>query len=417
VKEDIHHQELPNGLVLLGETMPGVQSVAMTVAVPAGASHDPPGAEGAAAVAGEWLFRGAGERDTRALNDALDALGCRHDEDADSAHLKLSAAQLGRNFADVLAIYADVLRRPRLEKETFEPCRELTEQDLASLEDEPGRRCHILLRERFYPFPLGRCRLGTPASLQAMTADALRQHLHRTIGPAGTILAVAGNVQWDALREQVQRLLGDWPAQQAANVATSPPLRGTMHVKKDSAQAHIALAHEAVPLASEDYYACRLAQMVLSGGMGARLFVEVREKRGLVYHVSCRYDGLKDHAGLFTYAGTTPAHAAETLRVTVGELRRLVEGIEDDEMARAKTKLKSALILQSESTTARAAHLAADWHHLGRVRPLDEIAAAVDATTKEAVLDYCRRHPAAGFTVLSIGPEPLDTSDLPVAEA
>ena len=152
-----------------------------------------------------------------------------------------------------------------------------------------------------------------------------------------------------------------------------------------------------------------MAECILSGGMSSRLFTEVREKRGLVYHVSTHYGSLKGLAGMFTYAGTRPEVAQETFDVTVRELRRLSEGIEPDELARARTQLKSSLIMQGQSTIARADALAGDWYHLGRLRSLAEMSEAIDNVTAEHVLAYLRGYPAGDFTTLVIGPEPINT--------
>lgn len=409
MSEQFHVKELAGGLTLLGQPMTNVSSSAIDLVVPAGASHDPPGRAGAAAVAGEWCFRGAGERDTRSLNDAFDALGCRHHESVRSIHVGISATQLGRNLGDVLAILADVLRRPRLGDDTFEPCRALTEQDLAAMEDEPARKCNIMLREKFYPPPLGNCIFGTQEDLRALTPQAVREHTLARLTPAGSILAVAGSVDWQELCDVVEACFGDWSAPPPPPVETRDPAGGVTHVHKDSAQTHITLAHRAVPAGGGQYCAARLAEAVLSAGMSSRLFTEVREKRGLVYHVSSRYHSLKDVAGMFTYAGTVPDKAQETFDVTVGELRRLADGIEAEELARAKTQLKSSLVMQGESTAARAAALSGDWYHLGRLRSLRELADAIDNVTVEQVLAYLNDFPARDFTVLVIGPEPVDT--------
>ncbi|MBS3734509.1 MAG: insulinase family protein [Phycisphaerae bacterium] len=409
MSEEFFTRRLDNGMVLLAQRMGHVSSAAMTLLVPAGAAHDAAGADGAASVAAEWCFRGAGDRDTRQLNDALDALGCQRGETVRSEHVRFSSAQLGRNLHDVLALYADVLRRPRLSDATFEPCRNAVMQDLASLEDEPARKCNLLLREQFYPWPLGRCPYGHADALKALTPEAVREHVARGFSPSGAILAVAGNVDWDGLCAAAEAAFGDFAADAPPPVQPEPARRGVRHIAKDSAQQHIALAHASVPLSDERYYAARTAQTVLSGGMGSRLFAEVREKRGLVYHVSCRYNTLKDQAGLFTYAGTRPEVAQETFDVTVGELRRLREGITPDELARAKTQLKSSLVMQGESTGARARMLATDWYHLGRLRGLAEISDAIDAVTADDVLAYLDDYPAEDFTVLVIGPQDIET--------
>jgi len=412
VSERFFEKQLPNGLWLLGQKMEQVSSAAMTLIVPAGASHDPPGLSGAASIVCEWSTRGAGERNTRELNDALDGLGCQRNETVRSDHIIFSTAQLSRNLDDVLGIYADILRRPRLEDATFEPSRALVGQDLESLEDEPAHKCTLMLRERFYPRPLGANVYGTSETLAAATPEALREHYGLRFSPKGTILAVAGDIDWPAICDRAEKLFGDWEPTGAAGPVIEPALGGIEHIAKDSAQAHIGLAHATVPLSDEQYYAARLAGMVLSGGAAARLHTELREKRGLVYHVSASYNSLKNCAGVFAYAASRPELAQQTFDMTISEMRRLADGIEPDEITRARTQLKTALIMQGESTGARAHALASDWYHLGRLRSLAELSGAIDTTTAADVIDHLRAHPARDFTVLVIGPEPVDTGIL-----
>ncbi|MFB3891050.1 MAG: M16 family metallopeptidase [Phycisphaerae bacterium] len=406
--EEFFIKEMPNGMTLLGQRMPQVTSAAMTLLAPAGSSHDEAQAAGSASVIAEWVLRGAGDRDTRMLNDELDSLGCQHSEHVNSEHMQFAAAQLGRNLPQVLAIYADIVRRPRLEDATFEPCRQLALQDLAALEDEPAQKCNLMLRERFYPYPLGRSPYGTAETLAALTPEVVRRQAQVHFNPHGAILAVAGAFDWARLCEDVDKYFGAWTQPADKPVTASPPARGALHVRKESAQVHIAMAHETAVAGDKRYYAARVAETVLSGGMSGRLFTEVREKRGLVYNVGSRYHSLKGAAGMFTYAGTTPEKAQQTLDVTIGELRRLGKGVTADELSRARTQLKSALVLQGESTSARANALAGDWYHLRRLRSLAEISAAIDRTTVDDVLACVAQYPARRLTVLTIGPEPLN---------
>jgi predicted Zn-dependent peptidase len=387
--------------------MEGVSSAAIALLLPAGAAHDPAGMEGAASVGAEWALRGAGNMDTRALNDALDSLGIQHDESVLSEHAEFSMALLGANLPRALELLGDIVRRPALGDDAFDACRELTLQDLASLEDEPARKCNVLLRERFFPHPFGRNVFGQAKALEAMKAGALRNHLQAVYSPRGAILAVAGMIDWDSLRRMVEQIFGDWSTPLLPRVEPGPSQPGMLHVPKDSAQQQIALAHRAVVSGDSRSYAALMAEKVLSGGMSGRLFTEVREKRGLVYHVSTRYASLKDWAGFFTYAGTRPEAAQETLDVTIAELRRLSQGITDAEMARARTQLKSTLIMQGESTMARANALAGDWYHLGRLRGLEEINAAIEAVKTDDVLNYLAQFPADDFTAVILGPREL----------
>ncbi|NBB94414.1 MAG: insulinase family protein, partial [Planctomycetes bacterium] len=382
------------------------------IAARAGCRYDPNAHQGAASVAAEWLFRGAGDRDTRQLNDAFDALGCQRHESVNSEFLTLSTALLGRNLHEVLSIYADVLRRPQLPDDAFDACRQLVAQDLASLEDEPARKCNMLLRQRFFPDPLGRMTYGNQAGLAAMTPQAIRDHLNGQLSPDGTLLAVAGSIDVDALCDHIESLLGDWTGPAICQPDTQLAPRGETHIEKDSAQMHIALAHDALAIDHEMYYPARVAEAVLAQGMASRLFTEVREKRGLAYHVGAKYVALKSLAGVFVYAGTRPDLAQQTFDVTVGEIQRMAEGVTDEELDRAKAQMRSSLVMEGQSTTDRSRTLASDWYHRGRLRTLEEVSAAIQGVGRDDVMAYLAEHTPRQFTILTIGPQPINTHGL-----
>src|SRR5207245_6481974 len=153
------------------------------------------------------------------------------------------------------------------------------------------------------------------------------------------------------------------------------------HITKETTQTQIGIAYPSVPAGDPDYYAAQGAVNVLSGGMSARLFTEVREKRGLCYAVWASYQTFKDRASVLCYAGTTNERAQETLDVTLGELKRLKEGIAPEEVERVQAGLKSSLIMQQESTSERAASIASDWYYVGRVRCYDELEAEINTVS------------------------------------
>jgi predicted Zn-dependent peptidase len=124
--------------------------------------------------------------------------------------------------------------------------------------------------------------------------------------------------------------------------------------------------------------------------------------------VYATHQSLRDRAGVVCYAGTSSERAQETLDVTLGELVRLREGIQTEELGRLKARIKSALVMQQESTSARSAAIARDWYYLGRVRTLDEVAALVDGLSRESINAYLAEHPPNNFTLVTLGPEPLE---------
>lgn len=408
----VSHHIYPNGLVLVAEAMPGVRSAAFTFLVPAGAAYEPEGRGGTAAMLAEWITRGAGDRDSRELLTALDNLGVSHGEGAQTVHTSLSAATLGRNLIPALEIYADILLRPLLDGDEVEPIRALASQSLQSLEDDPGSKVIYELRRRHFPDPWGRPATGTPEGVEAVTTDDLRTFFATTYRPNGAILAVAGAIDFPALRDAVGRLFGDWPTRLAVEVADRPTGPRREQILKDTQQIQIALAYPTATVASPDYYDARAAAAILGGYASARLFTEVREKRGLCYTVYASYESLKDRAAVVCYAGTSAERAQETLDVTLAEIARLSrDGVEAEELDMMRAGLKSSLIMQQESTMSRSGSLASDWFYLGRVRSLAEISAALDALSPESVGAFAARQSLDEMTLVTLGPKPLNVPD------
>ena len=169
------------------------------------------------------------------------------------------------------------------------------------------------------------------------------------------------------------------------------------------------MAYPSATVTSPDYYRARASTAILGGYSSARLFTEVREKRGLCYSVYSGYESLRDRAAVICHAGTSAERAQETLDVTLAEIDRLARlGVEPEELETMRAGLKSSLIMQQESSMSRSGSLASDWYYLGRVRSLDEISSALDALTPESVSEYAAGQDLKGMTVLTLGPNALE---------
>jgi len=402
-KFDIH--TLKNGMVLLGEPMEAVQSVAFDFMLPAGAACLPEGCCGAGSVMADWVFRGAGERDSRQLSDALDGLGLVRGRSMGVSHLAIGATLEAGNLAPALDLHADIILRPHLKQDQFELARQLAIDEVLSLDDDPRQKVMLKLREQFYPSPLGRSTVGEIAELKALTPEMSRSIVEDGFNISQTIFSVAGKYDFDAICRQMERLFETERREGIEPVTLGRKGGKYTHIDNDGAQVHIGLMTETVKPTDEDYYNARVAISVLSGGMSSRLFTEVREKRGLCYAIGARYHGLKEAAGVMCYAGTAPDKAQETLDCIIGEFNRLGDGISDEEIARAKVGLKSALILQSESSSSRAGAIGSDYYILSRVRSLDEIKDRIEQTTADSVLGFLRNNRFRDFTVVTIGPK------------
>jgi predicted Zn-dependent peptidase len=410
----IEQHTYPNGLVLVAEKMPGVQSASFTLLLPAGAAYEAAAgldlSAGAATMAAEWISRGAGPRDSRELLTALDNLGVSHAESAQTLHTSLTVATLGRNLQPALEIIADMVLRPHLDDDEVEPIRALCLQNLRSLEDDPGTKVIYELRRRHFPDPWGRPSPGTAEGVASLTPGDLRRFLQATYRPNGAILGVAGAIEFTELRDAVGHFFADWQSRDEPRVPERPCGPARDHIVRETQQIQIALAYPAATVSSPDYYRARAAAAILGGYSSARLFTEVREKRGLCYSVYASYEGQLDRAAILCYAGTSVERAQQTLDVMLEEIGRLGrEGVQLDELDTMRAGLKSSLIMAQESSMSRSGALASDWYFLGRVRPIDEIAIELDALTPASVSQYAAAfEKPSGMTILTLGPTTLD---------
>ncbi|MEM1097254.1 MAG: pitrilysin family protein [Planctomycetota bacterium] len=404
----IHTHTFPNGLTLLAEPMAAASSTAVTLMVPAGVAHQPDDRQGVAPLLADFVTRGAGGLSAREHSDALDRLGVQRSTDAQTRYFVTSGVMLGRNLDAGLPLLLDTALRPNLDDAAFDPCQDLALQAIDALQDEPQQRAMLELRSKHLPTPLGRSPLGVRDQLEAMTAEDARAFWAGACKPQGAVLSVAGAVDVPKLIEQVGGLVADWSGASASVDLGPEPPRVYTHGHDDSTQLHVAVGYDAMPETDEDAILQKAAVAVLSGGMSGRLFTEVREKRGLVYSVYARYLGQKDRGDVYAYAGTTTPRAQETLDVLVGELRRLSDGVTQEEFDRAIVGMKSRLVMQGESTEARSGALAGDFATFGYARTLGQRAAEVDAVTLDALNAFVASHRPETMTVVTLGQEALN---------
>ena len=400
--------QLPNGLSVVIERMPDVQSAAMTLLVPAGATRDPAGKIGTASILTEMFQRGAGGLTAREYSSRLDNLGLQRSVSVGSSHVTFSAATTADRLCDAIPEMGRMVLRPHLDADEFEPARDMVQQSLMAAEDEPRQRLGKALRQYSYAAPWGNSSEGELSDLPAISIEDIRSHFADYVCPSGAILGVAGNVDARQVRAVIESTFTDWAPKPVAPVVAGDRPVSPFHIEHDSSQTHIGLAWDTVPYRDDRYYDAWAAVSLLSGGMSSRLFTEVREKRGLCYAISASLSTLKDEGRVFGYAGTTSERAQETLDVTVAEILRLHEGITPEELNRCCTRAKSGLIMQQESTMGRASSAARDIYFLGRVVSLDEVNARIDALTVDSVRDYIIRHAPKSIVLVTLGPQPLD---------
>lgn len=406
---EIITKTLSCGMKVAVESIPNADSVAINWLLPAGSAMESNDGIGVTAMLSEMLLRGAGGMNSRDFSNALDRLGVDRSVGVRTHHMSVFSVMRGEKLDSAIELIDMLVRQPALADDSLEPVRSLCLQAIDSLTDDPAELIMLKLRDRHLPPPFNRNSYGERAVIESATAQELRAFWNTHAVPRGAILGVAGKVDAHHFIAELETRLADWSGAVAEPHTLREPERGTLHVEQDTAQVHLVVAFDAPSEASPDSVLERVAISVLSGSTSSRLFTEVRQKRSLCYSVSASYASGRDFSTVSAYAGTTPQRAQETLDVTVSEFHRLFSGAgaTEDEFNRAIIGLKSYLVMQGESTSARAGALAADIFKIGRPRPLTELAERIDRVTLTQLNDYLASRSLGPMTIASIGPSPL----------
>jgi len=410
VTQKIYSERFENGLTLVAEEMDWLESAAFALLLPAGCATEPAAQAGLGNLTCEMVQRGAGERDSRQFVADLENLGADCSASVSLSHTSYGGAMPAESLPAVLAIYADVVRRPHLPKDQLEDARLGCLQEVRAIEDDLAQKMMLGLRTQFYPDPYGRGAQGTLETVSALKMADVKQFFQQTYEPGRAILSVAGKIDWPQLKDHVAAQFGSWKAVAPPAIKEQPAPRSYLHIPTDSSQTHIGIAFDGIPYSHPDYFQLRGAVGALSDGMSSRLFTEVREKRGLCYTVYAVCHSLRDRGGVFAYAGTTTERAQETLDVMLAELTRIKDGVEEAELARLKGRLKRSLILQQESSPSRSGAIAFDWYYLSRVRTMQELAKIIDDLSCDSINAYLARHPPGKFTVVTLGAKELSVA-------
>ncbi|MEZ4606511.1 MAG: pitrilysin family protein [Deinococcales bacterium] len=406
--DNIFFSELDNGIRIAVEEMPWLPSVSLRFVLPSGTIYDVGGMEGSSVILCDWMERGAGDKDSRSLIDSFNDLGVRRGSGVDKESLAFSASCLAEVLSPTLALYADIIRCPILADDEFTSAQQVALESLASLDDEPVSRLFIALSEAFFKSVHGRSGYGSKEGLLASNPKQLRDDFKRRISPQGLIISAAGGLKAESFVAEIQNLFGDWQGATIPAPEFELAESSYHHLSEDTAQTQIGVAYRGIAPGQAGWEEDLIAMNALSGGMASRLFSEVREKRGLVYSVSASGRQLKGFGYNLAYAGTTPERAQETLSVLLAELSKLYEGIAEQEHERAKTGILSNLIMQGESSAARASSLARSYYLLGEPRSLEVSKVAISQKSLADVNRFLHAQPKPRFSVLTLGAKALE---------
>jgi predicted Zn-dependent peptidase len=376
---------LSSGLSVVTDDMPHLKTAALGVWVGSGSRDETADEHGISHLLEHMAFKGTRRRSARQIAEEIEAVGGDLNAATSVESTAYFARVLKQDVPLALDVLSDILGEPTFDAEELKREQNVIVQEIGAIEDAPDDLVFDRLQEIAFPKQaVGRCILGTPATVRSFTPTRLRSYLARNYRGPDMLVAAAGAVEHAQIVTEAEQRFAGFAGPAAPLPEPAKFGGGTRVEQRDLEQVHIALALEGLAVGDERLYSLQVFTNVLGGGMSSRLFQEVREKRGLCYAIHAFHMPYTD-TGLFAlYAGTDQADAPELMRVVIAEITSATENLSEAEVSRAKAQMRAGALMALESSEARIGQLARQMLAYGRPIPLDEIVAKIDAVSVDS---------------------------------
>lgn len=407
-QSSINKTILPNGVRLLSERVPYVDSVSVGVWIEAGARDEDASSLGTSHFLEHMLFKGTDSRGARQIADEMDSLGGHLNAFTDKEFTCYYAKVLGEHLPKALDVISDMVLNSVFDPAEISREKNVVLEEIKRHEDTPEDEVHDLLAQTLWKgHKLGNAVIGTRAVMKSMTRDDLLGYMGTFYRPDALVIAAAGNIDHVEFVDLVSAAFGALEGKRPSRNNT--PVLPHMEVRlkdKSTEQIHFCLGTAGFPQHSQDKYALAALDSVLGGGMSSRLFQEIRESRGLAYAIGS-YSASYREAGLFAiYGGTSVDNVQTVVELTRNECENIGRNsVTDDELERAKNQIRGALVLGQESMSNRMSRLAKSEMYFGRIIRMEEIISAILRVTKDDVSGVATHlFQDSRFAVTAIGP-------------
>jgi predicted Zn-dependent peptidase len=391
----VERTELPGGLRVLTETMPGVLSATVGIWVGVGSRDESPALAGASHFLEHLLFKGTRSRTALEIATAMDAVGGEMNAFTAKEHTCYYANVLASDLPLAVGLLGDLVTDALNAPADLESERTVVLEEIAMRDDEPGDAVHDLYSETLFgDTPLGRSVLGTVSSIESLTREDVDGWYRRRYALPSIVVAAAGRVDHQQVLDLVSAAFGDRLAgpgrpellRQGEGPVLSGPARPTGLIHRRTEQTHLLLGGIGMGRLDERRYAAAVLDAAVGGGMSSRLFQEIREKRGLVYSVGSALTHYAGTGSFSVYAGCSPKRVPEVLRLVRAELAEVAaHGLSTEEVARGRGQLKGGTVLGLEDTGSRMSRLGKSELSYGEYLPVREVLDRLEAVDTDQV--------------------------------
>ena len=388
----------PNGLTLLTVPMKGVQSVTVMIMVGVGSRYEEKNINGLSHFLEHMAFKGTEKRPSAlAIASTIDGIGAEFNAFTTKDHTGYYIKAATKHTPLVIDVLTDMLLHSKFDSAEIEKERGVIIEEINMYEDTPMRKIADLYENLLYgDTKLGRDIAGRKEVIKKVTQKDFLDYVDRFYGPSNTVVVIAGGTEGydeQSLRSMVEAYLGDWKRKQISERFDSTTQKGPRVLAhfKDTQQAHLSIGIPSYHLNHPNRYKLAVMTSVLGGGMSSRLFIEVREKRGLAYYVRSSNEQYQDVGNFVTQAGVDVARIDDAVKVIISEFERIKsEGITEEELCKAKEYLKGRFTLELEDSKSVASLFASEQLLEEIIRTPEEIMKGIDEVDAKQVQDVAQ---------------------------
>lgn len=398
---------LDNGLRVITSAMPHSRSVCLAVLVGTGSCYESEQEAGISHFTEHLFFKGTQRRPTsREITQDIEGIGGIINGGTDKEITVYWCKVASPHFSIALDVLSDVLLNSRFDSKDMEKERQIVMEEINMSLDIPQQRVNMLIDELLWPEqPLGRPVAGYKETVSSLTRERLLDYVARRYVPNNTVLSIAGNIEHDQALAQIEPLFHKWPADKLVtdyetnDKQTEPRLRiEPEHIE----QVHLCLAVHGYSRSHPKRFALDLLNTVLGGGMSSRLFMEIRERRGLAYDIHSYTEHFLNSGSFGIYAGVDPQNTETAVAAILEELSKVKQGIDTSELTRAKELSKGRLYLRFEDSQNVALWYGGQEILLEQILDIDDVISIVDAITVDELREVAQEILAGGGLNLAI---------------
>lgn len=403
---EFRRHTLDNGLEIVAECNDQAYSTAVGFFVESGARDEPQEWAGVSHFLEHMIFKGTPRRSADDVNREFDEIGAQANAYTNEESTVYHAAFLPEYQERGVDLLADILR-PSLREDDFEMEKQVIIEEIRMYEDMPPFGADEKVRElHFEGHPLAHSVLGTVETIQSLTADQMREYFERRYSPTNVILAVAGKVDFDALIRQAEKLCGHWKKVDAKRVVEKAETHEKFEVvcRSSATQEYVMQLADAPAARDADRYPAKMLATILGDDTGSRLYWELIDP-GKAEQVSIghyEYDG----AGLyFSYMSCDPESTADNMAILRDVYEKVhADGVTEEEIERAKNKVRSRMVLASERPRGRLFAVGGDWLQRQEYRSVRDDLNDLAAITSEQITAVLAKYPLTRGTTMAVGP-------------